>query len=148
MLTSTITIVCAIAALLLVTNANKRVTKLTTIALALASVLYLDPVIGIGPFGHYVFAFVSIIAAVEPSHSLNLKAYHKSFFVITGLVVVLFSLLTALRLPFYIPKLPFGVLYLAFFGYYFANDKRRLKSRLGILIVWAGLALRWVITFI
>ena len=145
MLTSTITIVSALAALLLVAKARKRVTKLTTVFLALSSLIYLDPIIGVGPYGVYVFAFVSIVAAVEPSHSLNLKPEHKSFFAITGLIVVLLTIVSTLKLPFVVPKYPFGLLYLAVLAYFYATSKKRLQSRMGVLVVWAGLALRWVI---
>ena len=147
MISSTITIVGALVALFLAARAKKPLTKSVTIALALSSVIYLDPVIGVGQFGYLIFAFVSIMAAVEPSNSLNLKSIHKGFFVTVGVIIVLLAASKFLGFSQLIPKYVLGLLYFITLAILWINDKRKLKSRSGILLVWSVEALKWCASF-
>ncbi len=148
MIASTITITCAIIGLILARNARKPLTKSVTIFLAIASLIYLDPIIGVGKFGIYVFAFASVMASVEPSNSLNLKPYHKTFFIVTAIVIVLMTTAEVLKIDSLIPKYIFGMLYCITFGTLYFKNPKKLKSRVGILIVWLAEAIKWSATIL
>lgn len=148
MISSIITIACAFAALLLVSYARKPLTKNLAIFLALSSLIYLDPFFGIGRFGDYVFAFASILASVEPSNSLNLKPRHKSFFIVTAVVIVLITVSEVLGFSQLIPKYIFGMLYCIVGGALFFRNPKKLRSRSAILVVWLGEALKWSATIV
>lgn len=146
MLTSTLTLIGAIVALMLSSSTRKPLTKTVTIVLALSSIIYLDPLIGVGQFGYIAFALASILAAVEPSNSLNLKTKHKSFFVAMGVVMVLIAVSEFLGFDHLVPKYAFGLLYAGVLAFFWFTDKRRLKSRSGILLVWLIQAIKWIFT--
>lgn len=143
MISSTITIACAVAALLLVRFARKPLTKFIAVFLAISSIIYLDPFFGIGQFGPYIFAFASILASVEPSNSLNLKPHYKYFFVATAAVIVLVTVSEALGFSQIIPRCIFGILYCVVGGIMYLQNPKKLKSRTPVLIVWLGEAIIW-----
>jgi hypothetical protein len=143
MISSILTLVCALAGLILVRFARKPLTKMVTVMLALSSIIYLDPIMGIGPFGTYVFAFCSVLASVESANSLNLKNYHKAFLIGTAVVIVLITVSEVLGFDEMIPKYIFGMLYLLGFGVLFLKSFKKIKSRLGILVVWSAEAIKW-----
>lgn len=149
MISSTITIAFAIAALILTRYSRKPLTRYVTIFLAISSVLYLERFVGIAPFGYLIYAFASILASVEPSNSLNLKSYHKSFFVAMGVVIVLMATANFLKFQQYIPVYILGFLYCMVVGVFILKDKKRkLKSRYGILLIWLATALKWIATLL
>lgn len=147
MISSTITLICALSALVLTRFSYKSLTRYITVFLAISSVLYLERFFGIAPYGYLVYAFASILASVEPNNSLNLKVYHKSFFVAMGVAIVLMAFARFLAFEQYIPKYILGFLYCLFLGVFILRDKKKkLKSRYGILVVWLATALKWIAT--
>lgn len=143
MISSAITIACALLALYLVKFARKPLTRTLSIFLAISSVIYLDPLIGVGQYGSYVFAFASILASVEPSNSLNLKPHHKSFFVITAVVIVLVTVADVLGFGEHIPKYIFGLTYCIVLAILHYRSPKKLRSRSAILVVWLAEAAKW-----
>mgnify|MGYP005812971401 CR=1 FL=1 len=147
MISSTITIACAVAALAFTRFTHKPLTRYITVFLAISSVLYLDRFIGIAPFGYLIYAFASILASVEPNNSLNLKVHHKTFFVAMGVVIVLMAAANFLEFDRFIPAYILGFLYCLILGLFlFKDKKKKLKSRYGILVVWLATALKWIAT--
>lgn len=143
MISSAITIAGAAIALLLVRFAHRPLTKVIAIFLAISSVIYLDPLLGIGKFGPYLFAFASIMASIEPSNSLNLKTHHKYFFVATAVVIVLVTASEVLGFSQIVPKYIFGFLYCLVGGMMYFQSPKKLKYRSAVLIVWLAEAIKW-----
>lgn len=149
MISSTITIACAIAALFLTRLSRKPLTRYVTIILSMSSIIYLDRFIGLASYGYLIFAFASILASVEPNNSLNLKVRHKTFFLIMGIVVVLLAAANFLKFEQYIPEYILGICYCVALALFLLTDKKkRFKSRYGILVVWMGTAIKWILTIL
>lgn len=149
MISSTITILSAGAALFLTGYSRKPITRYITVFLAISSVIYLEPFVGIAPYGYLIYAFASILASVEPGNSLNLKVRHKTFFVAMGIVIVLLATAQFLEFQQYIPVYVLGLLYCSVLAYFLINDKKKkLRSRYGILLVWLATALKWIATIL
>ena len=141
----TIVEICAaLFALLYTSKIRKPLTKLISVFLALSSLLQFDTLIGVGPYALYLFALVSLVAAAECFNSLNLKVRHRAFFVITAFLIVLVELEHLFTVPF---KLENPVLALIFFvvaGFFFLQEKRKIKSRLAIIVLWSAYFLNWL----
>lgn len=144
----TITIVAAFLALIWGGRVKKRTTQLATVLLAISSLVEYAPFIRGYNFGHYVFIFFSFFAAIECFNSLRLKFSHQAYFVVTPLVIGFFELAKQMSFPYYIPTYPFAVAYLFLMGYFWFTVKRIVFSRFGILIVWAGLAIKWLVALL
>lgn len=141
----TITIVTAFLALIWGGKVKKRTTQLATVLLAISSLVEYAPFIRGNHFGYYIFIFFSFFAAIECFNSLRLQLGHRAFFFAVAVVIAFFELSQTLSFPFYIPTYPFSLLYLMAMAYLWFTHKRVIFSRFGILIVWAGLALKWLI---
>ena len=123
---------------------KKPLTQRITVLLSAAALLQYDTLIGLAPFSFYVITFASVLAGVEPGNSLNLKPYQKTFFLLTSFVFVLFTLEMVLSLPFTINRSYFGMAYIivAFIVWFLGGKK--VKTRLGYMVVWFGIAFDWV----
>lgn len=140
-----ITLITALLALVWSKNAKKKTTKIATILLAVSSLVQYDPYFGIRSYGIYLLIFFSFFAAIESMNSLRMTRAHHVFFLGSASVVAFFQLILLIELPFYIPKYPFAILYLICFTLFWVFSSRKVFSRLGVLIVWLGVALKWLL---
>ncbi len=140
-----ITIITALFAIGWVRRAKKRTTKLATVLLALSTLIQYDPYFGLGGYGIYFIIFFSFFAAIESMNSLRMTRAHQLFFLGSASVITIFQLILLIDFPFYVPKLPFAILYFVCFTMFWVFSKRQIYSRLGVLIVWLGVALKWLL---
>ncbi|MBO3700651.1 hypothetical protein [Roseivirga sp. E12] len=139
-----ITVIAAFFALGWSKNAKKRTTKIATILIALSSLIQYDPYFGLGPYSIYFLIFFSFYAAIESLNSLRLTRAHHVFFLGCASVIAFFQVLYLVEFPFYIPKYPFSLVYLICFTFFWFFTKRKILTRLGVLVVWLGVALKWL----
>lgn len=125
-------------------STKKPQTQRITVLLAGSALLQYDTFIGLAPYSFYIITFASVLAGVEPSNSLNLKPYQKSFFLFTSFIFVLFTLEMALTLPFVIDRFYFGIAYMISAILVWFLGSKKLKSRLGYMVIWFGIAFDWV----
>lgn len=144
----TITIVAAFLALIWGGRVKNRTTQFAAIMLAVSSLLEYAPFIRGHYFGYYFFIFFSFFAAIECFNSLRLKSSHRAYFVLTASVIAFFELARLLSFPYHIPTYPFAITYLLLMAYFWFTAKRIVFSRFGILIVWAGLAIKWLVVLL
>lgn len=144
----TITIVAAFLALIWGGRVKKRTTQMATILLAISSLVEYAPFIRGHSFGYYTFIFFSFFAAIESFNSIRLKASHRSFFFATASGIAFFELARQLSFPFYIPTNLFAAAYLLLMGYFWFTAKKIIFSRFGVLIIWAGLAIKWLVALL
>ncbi len=140
-----ITIIAALFAIGWVRRAKKRTTKLATVLLALSTLVQYDPYFGIGGYGIYFLIFFSFFAAIESMNSLRMTRAHHLFFVGSASTIALFQLMFLIDFPFYIPKYPFAILYMLALTLFWVFSRRKILTRLGVLIVWLGVALKWLV---
>lgn len=140
-----ITLITAFLALYWAKNAKKKTTKIATVLLAISSLVQFDPYFGIRSYGIYLLIFFSFFAAIESMNSLRMTRAHHLFFLGSASVITIFQLILLIDFPFYVPKLPFAILYFVCFTLFWVFSKRQIYSRLGVLIVWLGVALKWLL---
>lgn len=125
---------------------ERPLTQRVTAFLAFSSLLPFDSFIGLAPYSFYFITFASILAGIEPGNSLNLKSYQKNFFLVTSFVFVLFALQEILKFPFTINKGYFGFLYLLSAAFIVFEGFKKVNTRLGVIVIWAGYAFNWVLS--
>lgn len=140
-----ITIIAALFALVWSKNAKKKTTKVATVLLALSSLIEYDPYFGLSSLSIYLLIFFSFFAAVESRNSIRLTRAHQFFFLGCAGVIAFFQLLDLIDFPFFIPKYPFAILYVISLIVLLTFSRRKILTRLGILAVWLGLALKWIV---
>ncbi|OEK01386.1 hypothetical protein BFP97_07580 [Roseivirga sp. 4D4] len=140
-----ITIVAAIFALVWSKNAKKKTTKIATVLLALSSLIQYDPYFGLRAYAIYFLIFFSFFAAIESMNSLRLTRGHQFFFLGCATVITFFQLIYLIDFPFHIPKYPFALLYIAGLVILWIFSRRKILTRLGVLAVWLGIALKWMV---
>jgi hypothetical protein len=141
-----ITLITALLALGWAKNAKKRTTKIATVLLALSSLIAYDPYLGISSYGIYFLIFFSFFSAIESMNSLRMTWAHHLFFVGSAVVITLFQLMVLIDFPFYIPKYPFAIFYIVCLALLWYFSKRKIFSRFGVLLVWLGVAVKWLLT--
>lgn len=144
----TITIVAAFLALIWGGRVKKKTTQVATVMVAISSLVAYAPFIRGQDFGYYIFIFFSFFAAIECFNSLRLRSSHRAYFVITASIIGFFELTRLMSFPYYIPAYPFAIAYLLLMAYFWVTAKRMVFSRFGILIVWAGLAMKWLVALL
>lgn len=140
-----ITLVTAFSALYLVQNVKKKMTKAAVVLLVISSLIEYDPYFGIGRYGIYFIIFFSFFAAIESLNSMRMTRVHNAFFLGSAIVIALFELLILIGFPFDIPKYPFAFFYLIGFSLCYMLSRRKIFTRLGVLVVWLGVALKWLL---
>ncbi len=125
---------------------KRPLTQRITVFLAFVSLLQFDTFIGLSTYSFYAITFASILAGIEPGNSLNLKPYQKNFFLATSYIFILFTLENILNFPFTINRAYFGGLYLLVAGIVVLKGFKRVRSRVGVIVIWAGFALNWLLT--
>ena len=126
----------------------KPLTRRITVLLAITALLQFDTLIGLSSYSIYFITFASIMAGVEPSNSFYLRPYEKNFFLFSSLLFVALSIDSLLDISFQINRVYFGLVYLFAAVILLINDYNRVKSRLGIIIIWSGFAINWLLTVI
>lgn len=145
MLSTAIIVVTSFLGFYCTSMAKKPMTKYVIVILGLASLLTSPYLNSLAPFSTYFYVFVSFVAAIEPQSSLHLKAKHKAFFSVVGFIIVLVFILQMLQIGIELPKYPFGIGYLLSFALLWLTSMKKIKTRLGILIIWAGQFSLWSI---
>lgn len=140
-----ITVIAAVLALGWAGRAKKRTTKIATILLALSSLIEYDPYFGMRSYGIYFLIFFSFFAAIESLNSLRMTRAHHVFFLGSAITITFFQLIALVDFPFYVPKYPFSILYLTMLTFFWVFTKRKIFTRFGILMIWLGVALKWLI---
>ena len=102
-----------------------------------------ENLIGVDSYAYYLFAFVFLVAAAECYNSLNLKVRHKIFFVISAFTIVLVEIMHLFNLPFAIESPLIALIYMIMAAYLFFNERKKIKSRLAILVLWTVYFLDW-----
>jgi len=124
---------------------RKRQTKLITVFLALASLSQLDPFIGVAQFSVYLITVASMLAAAEPSNSINLRSHQKAFFIVSAIPFVLLTLLDLSQISLQVDKRYLASVYLLMAFAQLLYKRKKLRSRLGVIVIWAGIALSWLL---
>ena len=145
MLSTIIIVVSSLLGFNFMRKAKKPMTKYITLILGLASLLTLPYFHFLQPFSAYFYVLVSFVAAIEPQSSLHLKQSHKTFFAIVGFVLVLVLVTDLLQMGAAIPKYPLGLLYVGSFAALWFFSFRKIKTRLGILMIWLGQFALWAV---
>ena len=124
---------------------RKKQTKSVTIVLALATLTQHDHYIGLDEYSLFIIAAGSLLAGVEPSNSINLKPFQKAYFLIASLIFIILALASIISLPIPINKSYLAILYLSMSLCLLIHKSRKLRSRLGIVVIWAGIVTTWLI---
>ena len=124
--------------------ARKQLTVLSTVLLAISSLLCLVGFWGIDSYAPYLFAFFSVFATIESQNSLRFSQFTKFFFFISGILMAFFAVFNLFTLPFSIPQFPFAIAYIALLGVVYFKFKKEIYTRMGILIVWLAEAITWI----
>jgi len=140
-----ITLIAVFAAFLWAGKIKKRTTQWTTVLLAFSSLIDFVPFFKGYQVGQYIFIFFSFFAGIESLNSLRLTIAHRILFLATPTIIAFFELIERLSVPYYIPKYPFVLIYFATIIYFWWSSRNKVSSRLGIIIIWAGLALKWLV---
>lgn len=141
MITSTIIVISGIMGLLWVKQVHNNFTRLVNIMLSVSAIST-----AISSYSPYGIAFFSLLASFEATNSFSMKRQQVIFMVISGITFFALSLASLFPIPFEIPYWLFSLVFLSAFAFYWKSKKKNIFSRTGILIVWSGIALAWLIS--
>lgn len=139
-LASAIYLISSILGIYWCTKRIGRLTRFVTFALTLSTFLAAIPKFSLNLYASYAFAFFSILAAVEVFESIRVKPHHRTLFVYSSVVFTYFTLANGMGWPFFIPKTPFLLPILFFVPRFWIREKKRVYSRMGIMLLWFGQA--------
>ncbi|GEM_PF-1994623 len=145
MLLTILEIGAAVFALFYTSKVRKPMTRMITVALAMSMLLKYDTLIGVAPFALYIFAFISLIASAECFNSLNLKTRHRSFFVASSFLIVLVEIEHLAKIPFRIENPVFAFIFFLAAFYFFFTERKKINSRLAIILLWSAYFANWLI---
>lgn len=145
MITSTIIAVSGVMGLLWIKKVRNNFTKLVNVMLSFSAISIAIPYFGIASYAPYAIAFFSLLASFEATNSFSLNKSQVHFMVISGIAFFGLSLTLLFQIPFQIPYWLFSSLFLIAFAYCWKVKKRNVYSRVGILIVWSGVSIAWLI---
>lgn len=143
MVSSAIIALFGVLGLLRIGKVRNAFTQVVNIGLAISALALLVAYFGISQYATYAVAFFSLLASFEATNSFSLERQQIVFFVVSGIVFFFLSATSAITLPFNITVWPVLILYLCGFYYLAIKHYKRIRSRLGILIIWLGLILAW-----
>lgn len=146
MITSTIIVISGIMGLLWIKQVHNNFTKLVNIMLSVSAISMAIPYLDISSYSHYSIAFFSLLASFEATNSFSMKRQQVIFMVISGITFFALSLASLFPISFEIPYWLFSLAFLSAFAFYWKSKKKNIFSRTGILIVWSGIAVAWLIS--
>ncbi|MGW8123437.1 hypothetical protein ACV07N_12325 [Roseivirga echinicomitans] len=143
MTASLITAFGGVFGLLCLRLAKSNFTKFVIFLLAVSAIATVVNYKGVSTYAPMALGFCSLLASFESTSSYLMEKPQIIFFVLSGLGFFVFSMISILPLEIYLLDWPFLILFFIGFGYHWHNHRRKLWSRLGILVVWSGLAISW-----
>ena len=144
MITSTIIAVSSATGLLWIKKVRNNFTKLVNIMLSLSAISIAIPYFGISSYSPYAIAFFSLLASFEATTSFSMNRPQVLFMIVSGIAFFGLSLTSLFSMPFEIPYWLFSSFFLIAFAYCWRVKKRKIYSRVGILIVWSGISIAWL----
>tara|TARA_R110000796_G_scaffold77585_1_gene173408 strand:+ start:138774 stop:139232 length:459 start_codon:yes stop_codon:yes gene_type:complete len=144
MIPSLIVVLAGFLGLLNVKKSRSQFTKLVIVLLGFSAIATAVNYYEISTYAPVAIGFFSLLASFESTSSFSMKRPQIIFFVLSGFGFFVFSLASVLPLDVYIIDWPFLILFFIGFGYHWHNHRKKLKSRIGVLIIWLGLALSWL----
>jgi hypothetical protein len=114
--------------------------------LSLSAISSAIPYFGISSYSPYAISFFSLLASFEATSSFSMKRPHVGFMVISGITFFVLSMTLLFPIPFEIPYWVFSLLFLIAFSFLWKTKKNNIYSRVGILIVWSGISIAWLVS--
>ncbi|KOF02102.1 hypothetical protein AWW67_10390 [Roseivirga seohaensis] len=148
MISSLIIALAGVFGLFKLKKAKSQFTKLVIVLLGFSAIASVVNYYEISTYAPVAIGFFSLLASFESTSSFSMKKPQILFFVLSGLGFFIFSLASVLPLDVYIIDWPFLILFFIGLGYHWFNHGKKIKSRMGILIVWSGLAISWLFTLV
>lgn len=148
MLSAAITLLTGVVGFYWSIKARNPFTKFTSLCLSGISLASIAPPQMIQQNVPYLLAFFCLMAGFEPGSSQRIRAYHKLFFGAFGIVFALVALDRVVHWPFSLTLWPLGVLYLIVVAVLLRRDLKMLRTRLGVVSVWMGMAFTSLLTAI
>jgi hypothetical protein len=146
MITSTIIALAGVMGLLWIKKIRNNFTKLVNAMLGLSAISIFVPYFGISSYSPYAIAFFSLLASFEATSSFSMQRPQVIFMVISGITFFVLSITLLLPAPFEIPYWAFSSLYLLAFAFHWKTKKKNIYSRTGILIIWGGISIAWLVS--
>lgn len=146
MLSTAILLATGILGLYWAFKAQNLFTKFTSGTLCLSVLLLIIPYGPVRAYSPYVLALTSLFAGFEPGSSMRIKTYHKVFFGAFGVIFAAMAVDRVITWPFFdLQFWPMALLYLAILAYFLNSDFKMIRTRLGTVFAWAGMALDYLI---
>lgn len=141
MITSIIIALFGFFSLLWVKKTKNNFTKLVNTMLGISAMAMAIRYYGISDYAPFAITFFSFLASFEATNSFAMQRQQIVFFVLSGFLFGLLSIVLVYPLPFSFVSWPFVLLFFGLFAYHWSSHKKKIRSRLGILIAWIGLGL-------
>lgn len=141
MIPSFIVALAGVFGLFKVKKSKSQFTKLVTVLLSLGAIASIVNYYEISTYSPVALGFFSLLASFESTSSFSMQRSQIVFFVLCGFGFFVFSIISVLPIEIKVFDWPFLLLFFIGLGYYWYYSKRKLRSRVGILIVWSGLAI-------
>tara|TARA_R110001599_G_scaffold151792_5_gene336814 strand:- start:20960 stop:21418 length:459 start_codon:yes stop_codon:yes gene_type:complete len=148
MISSLIVALAGVLGLLNVKKSRSQFTKLVIVLLGFSAIASVVNYYEVSTYAPVAIGFFSLLASFESTSSFSMKRPQMAFFVLSGFGFFVFSMASVLPLDIYVLDWPFLILFFIGFGYHWYNHKTKLKSRVGILIIWSGLAFSWLFSLV
>jgi hypothetical protein len=146
MITSTIIALAGVMGLLWMKKVRNNFTKLVNAMLGLSAISILISYLGISSYSPYAIAFFSLLASFEATSSFSMNRQQVIFMIVSGITFFVLSITMLFPAPFEIPYWAFSILFLLAFVFHWKTKKKNIYSRVGILIVWSGISIAWLVS--
>ena len=141
MLSTAILLFSGVMGLYRSTKAPNPFTKFSTVLLSGACLSLIVPHDLARAYAPYFMAFACFMAGFEPGNSRRLKTIHKTFFGVFGIIFAFVVVDRVLTWPIALVFWPLVLIYFGALIWLLTKDQKMLRTRMGIIIVWCGLAL-------
>ncbi|WP_323756624.1 hypothetical protein [Roseivirga sp.] len=148
MISSLIVALAGVFGLFNVKKSRSQFTKVVIVLLGFSAIASVVNYYEISSYAPIAVGFFSLLASFESTSSFSMKRSQVAFFVLSGFGFFVFSMASVLPMDFQVLDWPFLILFFVGFGYHWHKHGEKIKSRMGVLVVWSGLAISWLFTLI
>ncbi|KYG75446.1 hypothetical protein [Roseivirga echinicomitans] len=148
MISSLIVALAGVFGLLNVKKSRNQFTKVVIVLLGFSAIASVINYYEVSFYAPIAIGFFSLLASFESTSSFLMKRSQVAFFVLSGFGFFVFSMASVLPIDFSVLDWPFLILFFIGFGYQWYRHGEKIKSRMGILIVWSGLAISWLFNLV
>lgn len=146
MFPTAITLIAGALGLFWALKARNLFTKATSLLLTATSLLTVVPYQTLQSYVPFAIGFACIMAGFEPTNSIRIKRYHKVFFGVFGILFAIVAVDSVVTWPYALTLWPVVVTFLLLGGWLLRKDRIMLRTRLGVLSIWAGMSLNCLLS--